>query len=203
MGRSDGPSTRRSEHLKTMRSALERWRFKTHRDHYNPSPISCAALLPDTTLSVLASNARIRTLQDMASMVNPPWVMGRRHGAEVLELIKRVDSQERATRESAKEAKRKERRKETEARQAAKKREQDETREIKRAEKAREKAAKDAAKEQEKELKQQAKEAARLEKLQQRAAEKAAKSSARPTRPPLVGASVFNATPTTTIQVGI
>jgi hypothetical protein len=197
----DGPATRRGEHLQNVRHALERWRFKTKRDRYSPSSVTAVTILPDPTLTTLASNARIRTVEDMQNCINPPWVMAQRHGNEILEILKRLDDTEKAAREQVKEAKAAARRRDTEARQAAQKEQKDRRREEKRlqkesvqAERAREKAEEQAEK-------QRRREVAQTEKRQQIDAAKGAKA---PRRPPLVGAGVFNAMPSspfTTPQV--
>jgi len=73
----EGPATGRGEHLKDARGALERWRFKTQRDRYSPSSVTAVTLLPDPTLTTLASNARIRIVEDIEALINPPWIMAR------------------------------------------------------------------------------------------------------------------------------
>ena len=119
--RSAGPTTRRGDHLKNARQMLERWRFKTHYSH-GPTSFTAAGFLPDKILTTLASNARIRTVDDMINILQPPWIYARRHGQEVLDLLSGLDKAEKADREQAKLAKRELRKKETVERQNENKR---------------------------------------------------------------------------------
>jgi gamma-glutamyl:cysteine ligase YbdK (ATP-grasp superfamily) len=82
--------------------------------------------MPNPTLMSLASNTRIRTVDDMEAMLNPLWIMARRHGDEVLEMLCKIDEQEKAAREQAKQVKAAVRQAETMARHAEKKRLKDE-----------------------------------------------------------------------------
>jgi hypothetical protein len=127
----DGPTTRRGDHLQNVRGALERWRFKTKRDRYSPSSVTAVALLPDPILTTLASNARIRTIGDIEMMVNPRWIMAQRHGDKVLKILKLYDDVEQVSRERVKQVKADKRRKETQARQAAQMAQKDHDREEK------------------------------------------------------------------------
>lgn len=117
--RGDTPAIRRGEHLKTVRAALTRWRFEIKTSQYSPSFYTASAILPDKTLTTLASNSRIKTINDMAQMLNPPWIFASRHG-EVLKLLKKLDDVEKESRENAKKAKKEEKRQETVARQNVK-----------------------------------------------------------------------------------
>ena len=114
----DGPSIRRGEHLKRVRSALKAWWFKVKAQQYTLSPFTAVAILPDMVLTSLASNARIQTLEDLIKNLNPPWMMARRHGQEVLDLLKMLDDNERTERQRDKQRRKDMRRRETEERQA-------------------------------------------------------------------------------------
>lgn len=113
MEKSSGRQIRRGEHLKTVRAALVDWRFKTHQRRYTPSPYTAVVILPDATLTTLASNARIKTIDDMNEILNPSWVFASRHGQEVLDLLAKLDESEKDDRECEKLRKREERKKET------------------------------------------------------------------------------------------
>ncbi|KAJ6601732.1 P-loop containing nucleoside triphosphate hydrolase protein [Mycena vulgaris] len=98
--RGDGPAVRRRDHLKTVRSALNNFRVKmVLSDRYSQTSFIPEVILPDPTLTTLASNARIKTIEDIVSTVtNPPWMMAQRHGQEVLDLIARNrEARKRAT----------------------------------------------------------------------------------------------------------
>jgi hypothetical protein len=186
----DGPITRQGEHLKDARGALERWRFKTQRDHYSPSSVTAVTLLLDPTLTTLASNARIHTIEDIESCLNPPWIMARRHGNEVLILLKAIDDAEKLAREGERRSKADKRRKVTEARQAERRAEQDREREEQQVQKAIDQAERDRKKEEERAAKRRQRDAERVTKQQQREA-------AKPRPLALAGSSVFNVTPLT------
>ena len=127
----NGPTTRRGNHLQNVQGALERWCFKTKHDRYSPSSVTAVALLPDPILTTLASNAHIRTIGDIEMMVNPCWIMAQRHGDEVLKILKLYDDMEQVSRGRAKQVKADKRREETEACQAAQKAQRDHDREEK------------------------------------------------------------------------
>jgi bloom syndrome protein len=91
MGKSAGPATRRGEHLKTVCAALLNWQIKTYNTYYSPSPFTSVVILPNPTLTALASNARIKTIDDMQQALKPPWPFTSKHGHEVLELLQKWD----------------------------------------------------------------------------------------------------------------
>ncbi|KAK7027844.1 bloom syndrome [Favolaschia claudopus] len=111
------PKTRRKDHLKCAREALERWRLKTFMDRYSKSSLPEVAILPDQVLTSLASK-RVNTVEEMLQL-RPSWMLARRHGEEVLAMLRRVDEHEREEREREKEAKRTARKEATAARKAA------------------------------------------------------------------------------------
>ncbi|KAJ7681421.1 P-loop containing nucleoside triphosphate hydrolase protein, partial [Mycena rosella] len=79
-------------------AALDRFRIKTVlSDRYCQTSFTAKVILPDATLTTLASKGRIKTLEDIASTVtNPPWMMAPRHGQEVLDLMARLDRADQA-----------------------------------------------------------------------------------------------------------
>lgn len=97
-----GPATRRGQHLKNVRTALETWRVKLRNRKYPSSPFTPATLLPNSTLTTLASNARIKTPNDMVALLNPPWFLAARHGQEVIDLLAKLDADDKENREREK-----------------------------------------------------------------------------------------------------
>ncbi|KAJ7103240.1 P-loop containing nucleoside triphosphate hydrolase protein [Mycena belliarum] len=113
----DGPKTRRKEHLKMVREALERWRLKTYLDKYSKSCLPEVGIMPDQVLTSLASN-RVNTVEEMKALT-PSWMLARRHGEEVLNVLHRIDRHVREQKEQEKEAKAAQRRLDTVKRKAA------------------------------------------------------------------------------------
>ena len=183
----EGPSTRRGEHLQNAHRALEHWRFKTKQTRYTLGSVTAEVILPNSTLASLASNARIRMFDNMEAMLNPPWILARRHGEEVLEMLCKIDEQEKVAREQAKQVKAAARQAETAARHAEKKRLKD----MERVEKEQSKMAIRAEREK-LEAQRKAERAAEQAEKQRLRAEMQAKKPKRPRRPALVGSSVFN-----------
>jgi hypothetical protein len=114
-----GPSTRRDEHLREVRAALERWRFKKHCECYGPNSYTSAVLLPDPIITKISSNARIRTVDDLKSL-SPPWIFAERHGQELLDLLDKLDRHYHEQKEKKKLEKREAKKKETAARHVQK-----------------------------------------------------------------------------------
>jgi bloom syndrome protein len=57
------------------------------RDRYCQTSFSPGVIFPDPTLTTLASNARIKTVENIISVIkNPPWSMAQRHEQKVLDL---------------------------------------------------------------------------------------------------------------------
>lgn len=121
MIKSSGPATRRGEHLKTVRAALLNWRYKTYKSHYSPSPFTSVVILPDPTLTALASNARIKSVADMQQVLKPPWVFASKHGPEILELLEKLDKADKEGRECEKLKRREQKKEETAQRRDAEK----------------------------------------------------------------------------------
>ncbi|KAJ7092198.1 P-loop containing nucleoside triphosphate hydrolase protein [Mycena epipterygia] len=91
-------------------------------DRYSQTSFSPEVILPDPTLTTLASNARIKTIDDIVSIiVNPPWMMAERHGREVLDLMARLDRADREARNAKTIENRQIRKRTTAARNAKKK----------------------------------------------------------------------------------
>jgi len=61
-----------------------------------------STILPNPILTTLASNAHIRTVEDIVTIINPPWIMARRHGEDVLKLLKTLDDAAREEHEREK-----------------------------------------------------------------------------------------------------
>ncbi|KAJ7152391.1 P-loop containing nucleoside triphosphate hydrolase protein [Mycena filopes] len=97
-----GPKTRRKEHLKSARAALERWRIKIYLAKYSNSWLTPEVLLPDKFLTSLASK-RGQTVAELASFI-PNWAFSEDHLADVLQVLCRVDAQEREGRKNANKA---------------------------------------------------------------------------------------------------
>ena len=116
-----GPSIRRDDHLKDIRTALEQWRFEKHRDCYTPSSYTSTVLLPDPIIKKITSNAQIKTIDDLKTL-KPSWVFAERHGQEVLDLLKKLDQHNHEHKEKKALEKREAKKKETAARQETTKR---------------------------------------------------------------------------------
>ena len=87
----NGPSTCRLQHLANVRAALEHRHFKTKHNHYSLGSVTAEAILPNPILTTLTSNAHICTVEDMVTVINPPWIMAWQHGEDVLKLLKSLD----------------------------------------------------------------------------------------------------------------
>jgi len=83
--------TRRGDHLKHARQALEDWRHNIYLSRYTPSPFTIEAILPDTVLTTLASNMRIQSTVEMVSLLESRWMLTEWHGNEVLNVLRQVD----------------------------------------------------------------------------------------------------------------
>ncbi|PPR03065.1 hypothetical protein CVT26_004562 [Gymnopilus dilepis] len=110
--RSDGPSIRKLGHLADAKASLRAWSTRVVRAQY--TFLTPAAFLPDGVLTALASNATVRTIDDLDKAIR--WAFTRRHGEEVLAILRDVDSRERSRRDEAKRLNASKRRQETLAR---------------------------------------------------------------------------------------
>jgi len=86
-----GAAIRRGERLANAHQALIQWRIKTRLAFYSPSPFTAEAILPDSILTTLASNARIQSPSDMAVALGTSWAFKDEHGEEVLRVLKEAD----------------------------------------------------------------------------------------------------------------
>ncbi|KAK7044356.1 hypothetical protein R3P38DRAFT_2878331 [Favolaschia claudopus] len=80
---------RRLNNLEAARAALQDWRIKTFLAKY---PLSCftnVGIMLDQILESLAL-VRVQNVEEMESL-SPSWMLARRHGAEVIELLNQVD----------------------------------------------------------------------------------------------------------------
>ena len=112
------------------RTALITWRFKAMRTQYYPSSYTSAVLLPDSVIKTLSSAAHIRTIDDIKA--HTQWLFADRHGADILQVLKRVDDTEMARKASLKAA----RKAATAARVSARKAKEAEARMLKQLERA-------------------------------------------------------------------
>ncbi|KAJ6602109.1 P-loop containing nucleoside triphosphate hydrolase protein [Mycena sp. CBHHK59/15] len=90
----EGPKTHRKDHLKSARSALDRWRINTSLDVYGDTSLTPDILLPDKFLTTLGSK-RAKTLQELRDLV-PDWAFADEHIPDIMRTLSRVDEQERA-----------------------------------------------------------------------------------------------------------
>ncbi|KAF7318341.1 Bloom syndrome [Mycena chlorophos] len=148
--RGDGPSTRRSDLLKSAQTVLDRFRRRlVLRDEYHYTSFTAEIILPESTLKSLASNARLKTVADINTHITkPPWAFAEEHGEEALGLLAALDRQDRESRDAKARANREVRKQNTAARNAEKKAVNKEAREAKKVQKAQ-------ARQLEKELRQQ------------------------------------------------
>jgi hypothetical protein len=114
-----GPKTRRKDHLKRARSALENWRVNTYLREYISTSLTYEVLLPDVYLRSLASH-RTKNLDELGVLI-PGWAFFDEHGEDVLLVLLRVDNAVREEREREKAANKLARRQETLQRQADRK----------------------------------------------------------------------------------
>ncbi|KIJ62764.1 hypothetical protein HYDPIDRAFT_93350, partial [Hydnomerulius pinastri MD-312] len=101
---SGGPATRRDEPLKVAKQRLREWRYETWMEKYSQVPYGPEGLLPDNVIDRIASNARIRNVDDFKSS---GWLAGRaeRHGEDILKLLKELDREVQAEKDAEKAAK--------------------------------------------------------------------------------------------------
>ncbi|KAG1724659.1 hypothetical protein EDB19DRAFT_2028756 [Suillus lakei] len=107
-----GPATRREDNLKDAKDLLVNWRFKTWMTVYSEAaPYGPEGLLPDLVLSKIASSRKPETIGDLVG-VGWSTSQARRHGEEVLELLRvfdaEVDDKRKAEQLQRSEAKKKE-----------------------------------------------------------------------------------------------
>ena len=81
-------------HLAAVEKALQSWKFNTYCDMYSPSSFTTEAILPNDNLTTLASDVQIKILEDITTMLKPPWILVRKHGEEILDLLQQQDEAE-------------------------------------------------------------------------------------------------------------
>lgn len=111
---------RRAEHLAAAKRALQAWRLETFSSLYSPSSFTAVAILPDDNLTTLASDAQIKTLEDLSVMLKPRWILAKKHGQEILDLLKQLDEDEMRRRQNSKRAKKEVKDREKEAKRQQK-----------------------------------------------------------------------------------
>ncbi|KAF8129868.1 hypothetical protein EV363DRAFT_1336905 [Boletus edulis] len=88
--------TRRAgEHLHRVRRALLQWRANTRKRDYPHSCFTGIALLPDGPLTTIASNRRLKVLDDLRTVLSTSWAFVDTYGEEVLALVKKVDEEDK------------------------------------------------------------------------------------------------------------
>ncbi|KII90327.1 hypothetical protein PLICRDRAFT_106921 [Plicaturopsis crispa FD-325 SS-3] len=75
--------------------------YRKKRDEYSPSSFATSAILPDPILTALATKTSLKTVDDLLAL-KTPWIFAEQHGAEVLEVIRRVDVARKAALDQAK-----------------------------------------------------------------------------------------------------
>ncbi|KAI0629149.1 P-loop containing nucleoside triphosphate hydrolase protein [Trametes polyzona] len=95
------PKRRKDDHLKNVKAALLAWRLATRRSKYAGTSLKADSILPDRTLQTIASKHRgIKTIDDLRVHLKPSWALLEVHGAEVLEIVKKLDREDFERRKS-------------------------------------------------------------------------------------------------------
>ncbi|KAI9069772.1 P-loop containing nucleoside triphosphate hydrolase protein, partial [Trametes sanguinea] len=82
---------RKDEHLKHVKAELRAWRLRTRRAKYAGTSLKAENILPDRALQTIASvREGIKTVDDLREALKVPWPLLDVHGAEVLDLVKRL-----------------------------------------------------------------------------------------------------------------
>lgn len=95
-------SRRTQQHLQDVRHALRDWRVKTRRHDFPHSTFTATAILPDPVLTTIASNRQLKTSDDLRLSLPTPWAFIDRYGQQVLNLVAKLDANDRAHREAKK-----------------------------------------------------------------------------------------------------
>lgn len=100
---SEFPKTRRDDHLAAARAALQKWREDTWFKDFATQPFGFEAVLPDTTLTTIASKTRLT----MNNLTDEPlgWIWANDYGEEVLALMRAVDERRKQGQAEKNEAK--------------------------------------------------------------------------------------------------
>lgn len=82
----------RGGHLARRRQALDTWRYNCWKKNYRLCSWGVVGVMPDSVLSRLASYNRIKSIDDLLEAI-PDWGYARKHGEEVLMLLKDADGE--------------------------------------------------------------------------------------------------------------
>ena len=89
---------RTGQHLQSVRQALEHWRIQVRRRDYPHCSFSATTIMPDRTLTTLASKRSLRSAEDLRKQLSPPWDFAEEYADEVLQLLTRLDANAEAER---------------------------------------------------------------------------------------------------------
>ena len=89
---------RTGQHLQNVRQALEHWRIQVRRRDYPHCSFSATTIMPDRTLTTLASKRSLRSAEDLRKGLSPPWDFTEEYADEVLQLLARLDASAEAER---------------------------------------------------------------------------------------------------------
>ena len=119
--------------MKGAQELMEKWRYETWTRLYSTRPYGPQGLLTDTVVTALASKARLSTIEDL---VSAGWGASRakKHGDEVLQLLKAYDERFSNIRETEKRERMQAKKLETAQRNEAKRQQAIEDRALKRKE---------------------------------------------------------------------
>ncbi|KAF8446420.1 P-loop containing nucleoside triphosphate hydrolase protein [Boletus edulis BED1] len=96
MGSGAREGTRRAgEHLHCVRQALFQWRANTRKRDYPYCCFTGIALLPDGPLTTIASNRRLKVIDDLRAVLGTSWAFINAYGEEVLALVKKMDEDDK------------------------------------------------------------------------------------------------------------
>ncbi|KAJ2936361.1 hypothetical protein H1R20_g734, partial [Candolleomyces eurysporus] len=91
MRHKDNLTNRTKEHLKSAQQALIEWRFELKDRYYTPSSFTAPGIFPDKLLKCLASRASITSLEELEAAARCRWIVGRRHFADALAVVRQLD----------------------------------------------------------------------------------------------------------------
>ena len=86
---------RAGEHLHRVRQALFLWRADTCKQDYPYSCFTGIALLPDGPLTTIASNFRLKVLNDLQATLGTSWAFVAAYSEQVLALVKKMDEEDK------------------------------------------------------------------------------------------------------------
>lgn len=103
----ESPERRAGQPLADMRRKLLQWRVHARRQHHSLSSLAATNVLPDSNLTTIASRRRgCKTIEGLRDVLKPPWLFLDQYGAEVIQLVKKMDAEEDAGTEAAEDVKR-------------------------------------------------------------------------------------------------